>query len=175
MLIATVGDANSALMQLYDDLTTSMQEVQAANTTTSSFFSQIGGGIDQFFGGTGDGGNTTLAASSLLAQLSSTAATIQGEISGLDPATPLTTQQIAQLSELQKDVIDDRKLVGKEISSVNWSFGGIFSDAASILENTASQAITGVSSAFGINWTLVVIAALVVGAVYLGLWKRLVT
>lgn len=174
MQIATVGDANTALLQLYDDLESTQQQINSVNTSTSSYLQQIGGSIDKLFGGTGDGGNTTVAATSLVTQLLNTTASIQGEIAGQDPGTALTAQELAQLSELQKDVIADRKLIGLNISNVDWSLGGIFSDAVTIVENTASQAVTGLSQSLGINWTLIAIALIIVAAVYLGLWNKVV-
>ncbi len=156
--IATVGDAVDALGVVLNDLQSTKNNVDAA--ANSSWWSMMIPG----------NGDLATQSYSLITQMTDYAGRILSEINGLDPSTPLTTQQIAQMKELQQEVIDGRKLIGQSISAVNWTFGGIFADATTIIENTASQAVAGVSSTLGINWTAVM---LVLGGVVIFLiWYK---
>lgn len=160
MQIATVGDAMSALQQVNADLITTTNNISAASS--SSYFSWL------------IPGNSELAttAYSVVSELNNFVGRILSELNGIDYSTPLTAQQTAEMKELQTEVISDRKEIQQSISAVDWTFGGIFDDAATIIENTASQAVTGVSSALGINWTAIAIVGAVILALYLGLLRR---
>lgn len=159
MQISTVGDALGALAQLDNDIANVMQNVVNAQASSNWFVAQING-------------SDAVAASSIsiLQGLLDYSNRINSEIQGLPIDTPLTNQQIAQLSELQKEVIADRSEVNNDISSVNWTLGGVFADATTQIENWGTAAVTDVSSSLGINWTLV---ALGIGALVVFLvWMR---
>jgi uncharacterized membrane protein YcjF (UPF0283 family) len=154
--LATQGDALQALNGLFTDIANTEQQV--INTNSSWFSTLIGSS------------QVSVQATSLLTQLTNYGTEILNELTAADPSTPLTAQQQSQLQELQKEVIDDRTLIGLQISAVDWTFGAIWSDGVTIAENAASQAVTAVSGALGINWTYVAIA---VGVVVLFLvWRK---
>jgi uncharacterized membrane protein YcjF (UPF0283 family) len=156
MQLATQGDALQALNGLFTDIANTEQQV--INTNSSWFSTLIGSS------------QVSVQSTSLLTQLTNYGTEILNELTAADPSTPLTAQQQSQLQELQKEVIDDRALIGLQISAVDWTFGAIWSDGVTLAENAASQAVTTVSSAFGINWTYVAIA---IGAIVLFLvWRK---
>lgn len=161
MVIQTNSDARAALLQLANDITN-------AETTQVPQIG-VGQGVFGYFGINQPGSSETQqAALSLLDQLANTVMSTYSQLD--DSATPLTVQQTAQMQLIQKQVIDARGEVGFAISAVDWSLGGVFSDAVVNAENLASQAITGVSKALGINWTFVAIA---LGAVVLFVvWRK---
>ena len=149
MQLATQGDALQALNGLFTDIANTEQSVMNAN---SSWFSTLIGSSQ-----------VTTEATSLLTQLTNYGNEILNEMTDPDPTTPLTAVQMSQLQELQKEVISDRTQIGVQISAVDWTFGAIWSDGVTIAENAASQAITAVSSAVGINWTYVAIVIAIIG------------
>jgi len=150
MQLVTVTDAQTALAQLASDL-----------ADTQAYITQQVSSGSFALPGTSELAST---ATSLVTQLENRLDKIDAEMQTGKPLDELTAPQIAELRELQQEVISDRELIGTTISSVDWNFNGIFNDAATMVENVASQAVTGVSSAFGINWTAV---AIVLGAVVL--------
>lgn len=139
MQLVTVTDAHTALAQLTSDIADTIASVSGA--VSSSSFS---------LPGTSDLANTSI---SLMQQLSNRADQIDVELTPYKPLDELTAPQIAELQQLQQQVISDRALVGSSISSVDWTFGGIFNDVVTTAENYASQAASGL----GINWTYVAI------------------
>jgi hypothetical protein len=161
VVINTNADARAALLQLASDIT---------NTETTQVPQiGLGTGVLGYLGINQPGSSETQAAAlSLLDQLANTVMSTYGQLD--DSETPLTTQQIAQMQLIQKQVIDARGEIGLAISDVDWSLGGIFDDAIVNAENYATQAISAVSKAVGINWTFVAIG---VGAILIFVaWRK---
>lgn len=155
MEIVTATDAQTALYVLANDLADTQAYI--TRSVQSSSFSLPGTS------------ETAEAATSLVTQLENELQSIQVAIQPLAPLDHLPNDILARLKELQQEVISDRALIGTTISDVDWTFGGILADSATVIQNLASQAVSGVSSAFGINWTLVaiVLGAIVVFIVYM--------
>lgn len=158
--LVTATDAQTALLQVQNDIVDVLAKLNARTQDSSSFLG---------WAYTDDLTGSSLA---LINQLQTYANQIDAEVATMRPLDELTPQIIAQLKELQKEVIDDRASVNDVISDVDWTFGGIFDDATTQIENWGSQAVSAVSGSLGINWTYVAIA---LGAIVIFLIWRKVT
>lgn len=152
MLIATQGDARTALDGLLTDIQATIGQVSAANASSNWFTG--------FFGADA----VASSAATLLQQLSAAATSAAAAIDG-DDGDPVTPDQVARLKELQQEVISDRKLVQQAISSVDWTFGDFLADVGTTTVNLASQTVAAVAQATGVNWTWVKIGVAAIGVV----------
>lgn len=152
MQLVTENDGIQALAQLSSDLSDTANQLSAAANglaaKQSSTYSPFGSALN---GGTAD-------------VISSAAATIQSLVvteSGLmttllmdgDPTTPLTAQQMSALQALQQAVIDSRSSVGSIVSNVDWTYGNLFDDTITSIENDASQAYQNAKKALTPSWS----------------------
>lgn len=135
MQIQTAGDAMNALDQLDTDLTNLGNSIPPGKTLL---------------------GTTDLAdsAHSLVTQLQNRLDSVQLDVAFLDPSTQLNAQQLAEIQQLQQQVISDRALIGSTISSVDWTYGNFLDDTVSSVENEASQLVTAVTPSWP-TWILI--------------------
>jgi hypothetical protein len=161
MLISTVGQARAAMLALNNDIIAAATSVGSAYGSTDVFTPFGGNVITQL-----DGGDMVeQSAASLLNQLAATWLKVNSMIDGND-SDPLSDEQIAALQELQSEVIDDRKVVGQAISSVNWTFGDLAADVVAQTTNLASQAVASVKDALpAVPWLAIEIGLAGVGLV----------
>lgn len=163
MLIATNSDALQALLQLNNDLQDTAQKLAGAAVYVdeqNNLPGAIGLGASLYNSGAED---LTGQAAQLVLGLEQDVVTEMSQFDG--SSTPITDQQRTDLQNLQQLVIQARSAVNSTISTVDWTFGSLASDAVTIVQNTASQAAGAISKALGINWTYVEIGGAVVAAV----------
>jgi hypothetical protein len=151
MQIATVADALTALDELTGDIADTAASVSATLAGSNTITGLAGGNL------------VASQAASNLQQLSNRAAQIAAGLIAASPDDPLTDLQLAQMQQLQEQVIGTRKLIGQAISSVDWTFGDLATDSVNTAVNLGSQAVAAVASATGLDWTWVKIG-LAVGA-----------
>lgn len=159
MLISTQGDARAAMQQLNSDILASATDVGSAYAG-SNLLTDITGGdmVEQ-------------SAAMILNQLAQSWIAAFDTLDGAD-GDALTDDQVARLRELQQEVIDDRKLVGEAISSVDWTFGDFVGDVGTQTANLISQGVAQIKTALpSIPWTAIeiglgAVAVVVVYAIY---------
>ena len=166
MELATVGDARAAMQVLNADIQQAAAGVAAAyadSFTAGDPLGIVGGSVNRLAGGD----MVSQAAGSLLNQLASSWIDTFNTLTGAD-SDPLSDDQTARLRELQSEVISDRQAVGQAISSVNWTFGDLATDAVNQVGNLASQAVANIKDAIpAVPWVAIEIGLAVVSAVVL--------
>lgn len=153
MLISTQGDARAAMQQLNSDILASAADVGSVYAG-SNLLTDLAGGdmVEQ-------------SSASILNQLAQSWIATFETLNGADGDT-LTDDQIARLRELQQEVIDDRKLVGQAISSVDWTFGDFVGDVGTQTANLISQGVAQIKQAIpSVPWAAIEIGLAAVGVV----------
>lgn len=159
MLISTQGDARAAMQALNADIVASAADVGSAYASSNLLTDELGGNMVE------------QSAASILNQLAQSWIAAFNTLAGSDEI-PLTDDQIARLRELQQEVIDDRRLVGQAISSVDWTFGDFVGDVGTQAANLVSQGVAQIKAAVpSVPWvaieiTLAAIGVVIVYAVY---------
>lgn len=153
MQLSTCNQARAALLQASDDINSTAQALAAAAVNVSNQDNAPG-----LLGVAGtvynSGSDTTInSAGDLLVQIETDVKNLFDTIPATDD--PLTPDMIAALQIVQNEVINSRQAVGQSISAVSWTYGSLATDAATIVKNTASQAVAKIVSLTGINWTVV--------------------
>ncbi len=153
MLLSNQGEARAAMQELNADILASATDVATAYAGSNLLTDTIGGDMVE------------QSSAAILNQLAQSWIAAFGTLSG-DDADPLTDEQVARLRELQQEVIDDRRLVGQAISSVDWTFGDFVGDVGTQVVNVVSQGVAKIKGAVpSIPWVAIEIGAAAVGLV----------